>query len=92
MVDSIAAQIARLDVTVQGVLEDVVELRREANKRDRRLRLVEETQRIIADRHEVSEVRQERAARRIEVRLQILTFAVGVAAFLSPILFALVHR
>lgn len=74
---------------LEGVRKDVAELRREQREDHHRLRGVESSVKQMIDAQRDNRRGEERQYRRLELRVQVLTVAVGFAAILSPILVAI---
>lgn len=74
---------------LEGVRQDVAELREAQREDHHRLRSVESAVKQMIDAQQVNRRGEERQYRRLEVRVQVLTLAVGFAAIVSPIVVAI---
>lgn len=77
---------------LEGVRRDVNELADEVKRNRTRLHNLEGFAAAYLDQQRANRRGEERQYRRLEVRVQVLTLVVGLAAVVSPILVALLHR
>lgn len=86
MGESDGVAIARLQEQIQGVREDVAAIVDEQRRTRTRLHNLEGMAQAYADTQKVTRRREEAQYRRLELRLQVLTVVIGVAAIIAPVL------
>ena len=82
-------KIARLQEQLQGLRDDVTELVAEGKRTRTRLHNLEGFAQAYLDTQTSARRSEQRQYRRLEVRVQVLTVAVGLAAVASPIIVAI---
>lgn len=88
MPDSEGAHIARLEERVQGVREDLASIVSEQQAMRKRLHDVEGVTAAFLDIQKKARQGEAEQYRRLEVRIQVLTVIVGLAAVLAPVVVA----
>ena len=86
MSESDGVAIARLQEQIRGVREDVAAIVDEQRRTRTRLHNLEGIAQTYVDAQKVNRRREEAQYRRLELRLQVLTVVIGVAAVVAPIL------
>lgn len=89
MPESEGVTIGVLVERLKGVREDMAELRQAQREDHHRLRSVEAAVQLMVDSQATNRRSEERQYRRLELRVQVLTLAVGFAAIASPIIVAI---
>ena len=90
MPDSEGARIARLEERVAGVREDMTELVAEQQRHRIRLHNLEGICSAFVDQQRENRRSEANQYRRLELRLQVLTVVIAIAAIATPIVIAIV--
>lgn len=80
---------ATVEADIRSVREDVQDLRREDERKRKRLHDLESTTKGLVDLRRADDDAVNKQQRRLEVRMQALTAAVAVAALVEPFLYKL---
>ena len=85
-------RLATVEADLRAVREDVQDLRREDERKRRRLHDLESTTKGLVDLRRADDDSVNKRQRRIELRMQALTVAVAIAAVVEPFLYKLAGR
>lgn len=87
-----AERLATIEQILRDVRDDIVERKDEEARTRERLHKLEGLVAMLVDTQRASRTSVADRQRRLEIRMQVLTGVVAVAALLEPILYALAHH
>lgn len=85
-------RLATVEQAIRDIREDIADVRTAARDDHHRLRDVEAAVALMLEAHKEARRAEDKQYRRLELRIQVLTAIVGLAAVVSPLSVLLAHH